>query len=259
MRDEFPYKLRLEHEGRASVRVEWPGRTVRFDPLAAPQGPGVEAGDLIICTWNWPEHLDAVAAAVRAGDRPTVLGEPEVLAWLAGQGPIDAHRAPVTLDGLSIETRTYTPIPYATPSEAVHKVRSALLRPDRAAGRLLKKARMPRVEPIIVQLTFPTGERLLHLNLSLHSRTPAPWLDDVSERFKGAHTVIVGVDHGEDHAVLERLERFEPGRVLFTDLISETRRALGLPTSLLTPVCDDAIAQGVDGYLFVSGAGMRFE
>lgn len=259
MREEYPYKLRLEHEGRASIRVEWPGRTLHFDPLGAPDGPGVRAGDLVICTWNWPEHLDAVAAAARAGDRPTVVAEPEVLAWLAAQGPIDAHRGPATLDGLSIETRTYTPIPHTTRSEAVWKLRSALVRPDRAAGRLLKRARLPKADPIIAQVTLPSGERLLHLNLSLHSGTPEPWLADVSARFRGADYVIVGIDYGEDDAVLRLLERFEPGKVMFSDLISETRRALGLPTSLLTPVCDDAIGRGFQGYLFVSGAGMRFE
>ena len=259
MREEFPYKLRLEHEGRASIRVEWPGQTLRFDPLGGPEGPGVQAGDLVICTWNWPEHLDAVAAAAQAGDRPSVVAEPEVLAWLAAQGPIDAHQGPATVGGVSIETRTYTPIPYATRSEAVWKLRSALVRPDRAAGRLLKKARLPKVDPTIAQVTFPSGERLLHLNLSLHSRTPESWLADVSARFRGADYVIVGVDYGEDEAVLRLLERFEPGRVMFSDLISETRRALGLPTSLLTPVCDDAIGRGLEGYLFVSGAGMRFE
>ena len=63
----------------------------------------------------------------------------------------------------------------------------------------------------------------------------------------------------EDDAVLRHLPRFSPKRVMFTDLISETRRSLGLPTALLTPVCDEAIAQGMDAHLFVGGAGMRFE
>ena len=255
----FPYKLRLEHEGRVSVRLERAGRYVCFDPIGPPVGAALEGNEILVLTWAWPEHLEAAAERVRAGARPTVVAEPEVLAWLAARGPIDAHRAPVTLDGVSIETRVYEPIPYATPSEAAWKVRSALLRPDRAAGRLLRKARLPRVAPTIVQLTLPSGERVLHLNLSLHSRTPEPWLADVSERFGGADYVLVGVDHGEGDAVLRHLPRFSPKRVLFTDLISEIRREVGMPTSLLTPVCDEAIAQGMQAYLFVGGAGMRFE
>lgn len=259
MSADFPYTLRLSHEGRNSICVERAGRTLRFDPIGPPIGPALEGNEILVLTWGWPEHLDAAAGLVAQGVRPTVVGEPEVLAWLAARGPIDAHRAPVTLDGVAIETRTYEPIPYATPSEAAHKVKSALLRPDRAAGRLLRKVRLPRVAPTVVQLTLPGGQRLLHLNLSLHSRTPEPWLADVSERFGGADWVIVGVDYGEDEAVLRHLPRFAPKRVMFTDLISETRRSLGLPTALLTPACDEAIAQGMDAHLFVGGAGMRFE
>ena len=259
MTAEFPYTLRLSHEGRNSVCVERGGRPVRFDPIGPPIGPALTGGELLVITWAWPEHLEAAAGLVAQGVRPTVIAEPEVLAWLAARGPIDAHRAPVTLDGVAFETRTYEPIPYATPSEAAHKVKSALLRPSRAAGRLLRKARLPRVAPVIVQLTLPSGKRLLHLNLSLHSRTPEPWLADVSERFGGADWVMVGVDFGEDDAVLHHLPRFSPKRVLFTDLVSETRKSVGLPTSLLTPVCDEAIAQGMDAHLFVGGAGMRFE
>ncbi len=256
---DFPWKLRLSHEGRAAIRVERPGRCLRFDPFDGPDATPLLDDDIVILTWTWPEHRDAVAARVLAGARPTVVAEPELLAWLANKGPVDAHRSPAPLDGMQIETLPYTPIPYATPIEAVRKAGAALSRPVRAAGRLLSKVGGPRAAPVIVQVTFPNGERLLHLNLSLHSSTPAAWLDDAAARFAGAETVIVGVDYEEDEAVLRQLPRFAPGRVLFTDLLGETRRAVGLPTGLLTPACDEAINRGMDAYLFVSGAGMRFE
>jgi hypothetical protein len=251
---DFPWRLRLEHEGAASIRLERRGRRVRFDPVGEP-----DADDIVLLTRTWPEHLDATARAVAAGTRPTVVAEPEVLSWLARKGELDAHRAPVTLDGVQVETLAYTPIPYAAGAEAVRKVRSAVLRPDRALRRVARVARMPKADPVVVQLTFPDGARLLHLNLALHAGTPPGWLDEAAARFGGADWIVCGIDYGHDDEMLARIRRFGDGRVLFTDLINETRQAVGLPVNLLTPACDRAITQGVDAHLFVGGAGMRFE
>ena len=251
---DFPWRLRLVHEGFASLCVQRRGRRVLVDPMGAP-----EADDIVIITRTWPEHLDATAAAISAGVRPTVVAEPEVLSWLSRRGELEAHRAPLNVDGLSIETLAYTPIPYAAGSEAFRKVRSAMLRPDRAARRLARLARAPKAEPVIVHITLPDGGRLLHLNLSLHSGTPAAWLDDAAARFGGADWIIVGIDHEEDDAVLAKVSRFGEGRVLFTDLINDGRQKVGMPVNLLTPACDRAITQGIDAHLFVGGAGVRFE
>ena len=100
---------------------------------------------------------------------------------------------------------------------------------------------------------------LLHLNLSLHADTPDPWIDDVCARFGAPEWLVVGIDHGHGDAVLERLPRFSARYVILTDLLAETRRELGLPVELLTPVGDRAKARGLDTYIFVSGAGLRFE
>jgi len=59
--------------------------------------------------------------------------------------------------------------------------------------------------------------------------------------------------------VLDLLPRLAARRVLVTDLVSEVRRGLGLPTGLLTPMVDTARDRGVDAYIVVSGASMRFE
>jgi len=251
---DFPWRLRLEHEGFASVRVERRGRRLRFDPVVPP-----EADDITVITRCWPEHIDATAQAVAAGLRPTVIAEPEVLSWLAQKGDLDGHRAPVTLDGLSVETLAYAPIPYAEGAEALHKVRSALVRPDRAVRRLARRVRQPKADPVVVQVTLPDGGRLLHLNLSLHGGTPEGWLDEAVARFGGADWIVVGIDHGHDDEMLARIQRFGECRVMFTDLLHDSRMAVGMPINLLTPACDRAITQGVDAHLFVGGAGMRFE
>ena len=251
---DFPWRLRLEHEGFASLCVQRRGRRIRFDPVVPPDGD-----DIVILTRAWPEHLDATAESLAAGARPTVIAEPEVLSWLSRRGDIDAHRAPVTLDGVSIETLTYTPIPYAEGAEAIRKVKSALMRPDRAVLRLARRARQPRAAPVVVQVTMPDGGRLLHLNLSLHDGTPGAWLEEASARFGGADWIVAGIDYGHDEAMLDRIQRFGDGRVMFTDLLNDSRQSVGMPVNLLTPACDRAITRGVDAHLFVGGAGMRFE
>ena len=43
----FPWRLRLFHEGFASIRAEWAGRTFRFDPVEP-----VEEEDQVVLTWH---------------------------------------------------------------------------------------------------------------------------------------------------------------------------------------------------------------
>ena len=74
---DFPWRLRLEHEGFSSLRVERRGRRVRFDPVESP-----DSDDIVVLTRCWPEHLDATAKAVQAGTRPTVVAAAAVIDWL---------------------------------------------------------------------------------------------------------------------------------------------------------------------------------
>ncbi len=250
----FPWRLRIEHEGRNSLRLERPGRTVRFDPILPPS-----PDDIVVLSWNWPEHLSATRDAVVAGTCPTVVAHAHITSWLAGLGAVEGRPAPFQIDGLEIVQEPYTPIDSATPSETVHKLASAMRRPDRAARRLLQKRGLPDAAPLITQITFPDGARLLHLNLSLHRDTPVEWLDDVLARYGEPEWLVVGIDHGHGDAVLEMVPKFKARFVIFTDLLVETRRSLGLPIELLTPVGDSAKSSGLDAYVFVSGAGLRFE
>lgn len=252
---DFPWSLRLLHEGMLSLRIERKGRRLRFDPQSPP-----ESGDITILTGGWPEQIEATAEAARAGARPSVVTSAEVGTWLKDQGEIEELSSRTLIDDLMIESEPYTPISYATPKETLHKASSALRRPDRALRRLLRRARGPlQAAPHICHITFPDGRRLLHLHLALHSSTPGPWLDRVVERWAGADWLVVGVDHGEEAAVLDLLPRLAARKVLVTDLVSEVRRGLGLPTGLLTPMVDTARDRGIDAYIVVSGASMRFE
>lgn len=241
----YPYRLRVEHEGWAGLCMQRRGRTIRFDP-ARPVAPG----EIVIVTASDPERL----AHVDTGQFSVVAPQP-VLDWLR---PSDGHSAPVTLDGVQIEMVPYVPASSQV-SALLHKVQGAALRPSSAARRLLAQARGPRAAPQVTFLTFPSGERLVHLNLSLHHQTPSDWLTHIQTRAAGAQWLIVGVVPGQGEAVLQALAGFSAQKVLFTDFVADTWRSLGRPVELLTPTADQAIAMGIEGYVFVSQASFRFE
>jgi hypothetical protein len=248
----FPWTLRLVHEGHSSIRVERAGRWFRFDPYEPPD-PDHQS----ILTWNEAERAQGLLTAVREAKTPRVVAHPDLLGWLQSLGPV--HPGGDEIEGVRVEMLEYEPVPYATPSEFVRKTRAALLSPGMAARRLYKRASLPKAQPVIVQLTFPDGRRLLHLNCSLHQWTPADWLDEAVARFGGADWILVGVDYEEDEAVFERIQAFGGKQVLLTDLLNDARQAIGLPTGILTPTVDRLKALGVDAHPFVEGASFRVE
>jgi hypothetical protein len=251
---DFPWRLRIEHEGLLSLRMERKGRTIRFNPMHPP-----ESTDIVILTGTWPEHLDATAAAVSAGNRPTVIAPQAVLDWLTTRGELSGHSGDVEVDGLRFESRSYVPLPFMEGAEAVRKVGSALRRPDRAVRRLARRASMPKAEPQAVRITFEDGATLVDAGLSLHGGCPDPWLAELCEAWGGPEWLITGVDYGEETPFLAQVGRIDAKRILVADLLGSIRRSNGLPFSLLTPVVDRAQALGLDAYVFATKVTMRFE
>lgn len=251
---DYPWRLRIEHEGVLSLRLDRRGRPVRFDPLAPPDSDAI-----IVLTGAWPEQLAATRTAVREGRTPTVVASAPILEWLSRFGSVDGHTAPTQLDGVTIEQRAFTPIPYATPLETMFKVQSALRRPDRAARRLARRIEMPTADPVVTRLTFADGSHLVHASLCIHDGTPDAWFGSLIADWAAPEWLVLGVDFGHGDAAVERAGDFNAKHVLVTDLLSELRRKLGLPTELLTPVRDRMVARGLPADVFVSGAGLRYE
>ncbi|MCK6505060.1 hypothetical protein L6R53_16955, partial [Myxococcota bacterium] len=194
--------------------------------------------------------------------RPAAVVAPApVRAWLAARGaPAELlPEGPVHVGGLRVEQWPYTPIPWVTPAEAVHKLRSAALRPDRALRRMGRRARLPRSLPQITRVDLPGGDHLLHLNLALHGGTDPGWLAEQRDRHAGARWLLLGCDFHEEEAVLRQVAGLEAHHVLLVDLLGELRRGLGMPTSLLTPLCDRLRRDGVDAYVLASHVSFRFE
>ncbi len=252
----YPYALRIDHEGLLSLRLERPGPWVRFDPRDPPTD-----GQVVVLSWTWPEHLRATAAALASGVRVHVVAPAPVRDWLLAQGaPAELlHDSPFQIEGMHIQQAPYQPIPWATPIEAARKLRSALLRPDRALRRLASHRGLPDSQPQITAITFPDGRRLLNLSLALHGGTPADWLDRVVAEHRGCDWLLCGCDFEEEAALQQHLGRFEARTILVVDLLGEVRRSIGMPSALLTPLVDQLQAQGLDAYVFASKVSFRFE
>ncbi|HJN73005.1 MAG TPA: hypothetical protein QGF58_03625 [Myxococcota bacterium] len=249
-----PWRLRLTHEGHSAIRVEWPGKPIRFDPYR-----DVGRDDRCVLTWHECERAEGLVHAIRAGVEPQVVASSAVRAWLTSVGRVRDQAPGGRFGEVLVEALEYAPIPYATPTEFVRKAKAGLMNPLLAVRRLRRRVGLPEAKPIIAQLTFPDGGRLLHLNCSLHHNTDAEWLSRAAQRFGGADWVILGVDY-EDHDAIEQLiGRFEPGTLLVTDLVNDTRATLGLPTRILTPLVDTLKDRGFDAHPFVEGASYRYE
>lgn len=250
----FPWRLRLDHPTALELSLERRGRTVRFDPAS-----GVKATDIVVLTGSWPDHLDATAAAARAGLCPTVMAAPEVLRWLEEKGAIESLGQEAEIDGVSLKITPYTPIPWATRGEAARKAKAALTRPGTAARRLAGQARSPKGAFQVAELRLEDGGLLLHLNHALHGGTPEPWLTELLARAKGAEWLIAGIDYEEHDAFERQIRRFEAHHLLLADLFTPIRQRLGLPTRLLTPLVDRLVSGGQDAYVFPNQSTFRFE
>lgn len=238
---DYPYRLRLAHPDGAELRVERKGRWLRIDPATAP-----DPEEIAILTGPSPTRLRATAEAARAGKTPQVLAPEPIAAWLRAQGPIRDAAPLLGAEGLSVEWMPYTPAAASRPLGAALRAR-------------LRTDPRPAADPHVVQIAFPDGSRLLHLDLSLHARTEEAWVDAAVARFGAPEWLLVGVEWGEARAIVRHVPRFAAKRVLLLDIGSAERREAGLPTELVTPCRDELVAAGVEAHVFATQASYRFE
>ena len=246
---DYPYRLRLYHDGEAGIRVERRGRTLLFDPILRP-----DADAIVLLTSPLAERLAATREAAAAGVRPTVIAPDGVIDWLNEAGRVEGGSAPRTIDGLKIDSLSFTP--RRDPPRL-----SALLRtgPATAIRTITGRMRLPSAEPQILCVTFEDGTRLLHLDLSLHRATSPDWIARAAGMFGAPEWLLIGVPHGEGDALVQWLPRFQPRRVLLTDLVNTQRRRLGQPIELITPLRDRLITAGLETHVFAPQASYRFE
>jgi len=245
--------LRIRHEGCASIRVEKDGATVRVDPVV-----DVRAEDIVLLTWQESERLLGTERAATDGRRPRVAATDRILAWLRERGEIVGLGSPGIVDGVAFEALPYRPVPYVDVPEAFLKTRSALTHPLRAASRLVRRADLPSSDPVGWHVVFPGGTRVLHLNCALHRWTPDDWVRATAHRLGSADVVLAGVDFGHEDDFERRILAFNPQRLVVADLVGDVRRALGLPSHLLTPLVERLRRRGVDAQVLASGTSLAY-
>jgi hypothetical protein len=230
---EFPWALRIVHEGNAGVILERTGRRIRFDPVSP-----VASDDVVILT-----GVDPAAVAV-AG----VRGSMDVVR------PNATTEVSTVIDGVRIEG-----VPYKPPASdsTASRIGAAARSPGSVARRLLR--RREQVPTMVWQLTFADGSRLVHLGRSLHADTDAGWAADVFTRFGRPRWLLVGAPFGQDEVVCQRTPAMEAEHVLVMDLESDIRRQDGRPTALVTPLVDRLQAKGVPVMVLVPQSSVRFE
>ena len=230
---DFPWKLRIVHEGNAGLILERSGRRIRFDPV----GP-VTSDDVVILTGADPSSVDVVRSLeTKDVVRPIANGE-----------------VSTSIDGVLIEG-----VPYVPPigDSTVVRIGGAARKLGSAARKLVR--RRESIPAMVWQLTFEDGSRLVHLGCSIHAQTDVGWAANVFTRFGRPKWLLIGAPYGQDESVFERTPAMEAEHVLVMDLESDLRRINGRPTALVTPLVDRLEAQGVPVMVFVPQSSVRFE
>ena len=240
--------LRLEHRGWAELFSEGRWGRFRIDPR------GVNGSDLVFLTGWDAGSISAVEGAIQLGGSPRIVSPQGLLERVGASRPEDDSGDAVPLDGLLVAW-----LPASAPTRVSVRPRGFLRRGRALTGSGPARRGPTTIEPAILELTFPWGDRLLHLGSSIHRTTSPAWLDSVVERFHGPRWVIVGAPYGEEEALAPALLRLEPEIVLLTDLDRKERALRGHPTQLLTPTVDQLCEHGLSVHPFASGATYRFE
>jgi hypothetical protein len=225
------WTLRMVHEGQAGLVLERQGRRIRFDPV----GP-LLTDDIVVLTGAdpfAPERAIGFHTVVRAN----------------GKAEVDTE-----IDGVRFEG-----VPYEPPQRegGIRRVGAAVRQPGEAARRWFARRR-PDVSTIW-RLTFPNGDVLVHLGLSIHEDSDVGWAADMVTRFGGPRWLVVGVPFGQEQAVARRVPAIGAAHVIITDLEGDLRRASGRPTALVTPLADSLETAGVPTMVFVPASSVRFE
>jgi hypothetical protein len=254
---DYPYRLKLQHPALSELRVERKGRWVVIDPAEAP-----DPTNIVVLTSAAPHRARAVVQALREGVRLTVVASREVLAWVRTLGDVDGHAGRASIDGVEVVLHAAVAPTEDRPHGALARAAAGFAR-VRAGGALRSADVAPDSFPdagaSIVQLTFPDGSRLVHLDVALHTGTPTEWVADAAGRFGGSEWLVVGQAWGQGEAVARQVGAFGAKRVLVTELVNGARRELGLPTELVTPLRDRLVASGVEAHVFATQTSFRFE
>lgn len=230
-------KVALRHLGFSGLALTVDGATLYVDPPHAGEGPAV-------ITWTERERI----SGVQQGEYK-VAGHPAVLDWQRVGGVPLAPDGRVEFAGFSLRCTPFTPIPYATPPEALRKLRSAVISPRRAVERVRFALDRPRVLPLVLSVER-AGVHVLLLSQALHRFSGDHFVDQLAVWAGSADLIVAGTDYDDEAATGQLLGRFKGKERVIADLTGPIRRLLGLPVRPLSlalasaPVGTSALPEG---------------
>ena len=236
MTEDISWKLRIEHQGFCHLWLSWLQGNIHFDPIK-----NIEDGDLIILLTSAPERICETAKAISVGKKPFVVAAQEILDWLRSFGEFEGHADQGTYNGVTVSLTPYEEFPAWVWPESLERIRVGLRHPRRVIKKVLSKRSMPASMPRAAQLTFPSGAKLVHANLSLHRLQQESWLRAYAQQCGSFDWFIAGVDYKQISSFTQNLSFFDSPLIFVTDLLSDSRKELGLPTQWLTPVVDSLL------------------
>jgi hypothetical protein len=77
--------------------------------------------------------------------------------------------------------------------------------------------------------------------LALHRLQQESWLQAYAQQCGPFNWLIGGIDHKQKQAFVQNLSFFDCPLILVTDLLSGSRRTIGLSTQWLTPIVDELL------------------
>ena len=236
MTENISWKLRIEHQGYCHLWLSWPQGNIHFDPVQ-----NIETDDLVILLAPTPERICDTAKAISAGKKPVVVAAQEIIDWLRSFGDFQGYADTGTYQGITVSLTPYEPFPAWIWPESLERIRAGIRHPRSAIKKLLSKRSMPNSMPRVAQLTFPSGAKLVHANLSFHRLQQKNWLASYTDRCGPIDWLIAGLDYKQVDAFTQNLSFFDSPLILVTDLLSDSRKEVGLPTQWLTPVVDSLL------------------
>ena len=259
MTENISWKLRIEHQGYCHLWLSWPQGNIHFDPTT-----DIETDDLVILLAPTPERISDTAKAISAGKKPVVVAAQEIIDWLRAFGDFPGYADKCTYKNITVSLTPYEPFPAWVWPEGLERIRAGIRHPRSVLKKIITKRSMPHSMPRVAELTFPSGAKLVHANLSLHRLQQESWLKSYAQQCSSVDWLIAGVDHKQASSFTQNLSFFDSPLILVTDLLSDSRKEVGLPTQWLTPVVDSLLDHFQENntqqlaFVFAPHASFRF-
>ena len=259
MTENISWKLRIEHLGFCHLWLSWSQGNIHFDPIT-----NISPGDLVILLGSTPKRINDTAQAISEGKNPVVVAAQEIIDWLRTYGDFQGYADKGTYKGITISLTPYEPFPAWVWPEGLERIRAGIRHPRSVLKKILAKQSMPKSMPRVAQLRFPSGATLVHANLSLHRLQQKSWLESFTQQCSSIDWLIAGVDYKQAPSFTQNLSFFDSPLILVTDLLSDSRKEVGLPTQWLTPVVDSLLDQFREkntqklAFVFAPHASFRF-